>query len=196
MWISCLRQSIRKFREFRKVKMWEVPFLRVAVQLRADIRLDYFGHGLSVRMEVVNGRRQPLFGGTQSQHFAWRCWNMWRPTVCSDSQGFVFVFSQDLVIGLQSKPWRREHQSVFRTHDVNEKPSPKTKELFRLTCQGNLCPQPLKCPARGSPSRRECFHCTETKAYCFTHTPTHQLCITIITCFWFDGSNQWLFYYV
>lgn len=59
MWISCLHRSIRKFRTFGMVKMWAGPFLRVAVQLRADIRLDYFGHGLGVRMEVVNGRRRP-----------------------------------------------------------------------------------------------------------------------------------------
>lgn len=97
-----------------------------------------------------------------------------------DSQGFVFVFSEDLVIRLQSKPLgkntttKKERLCLIRHRTV--KTLVRTNELFRLTCQGNLCPQQLKCRARDFPSQRVCFHCGETKTYCIMQTPTHQLC--------------------
>lgn len=50
------------------------------------------------------------------------------------------------------------------------------KQLFRLTCPGNLCPQQLKCQARDFPSQRGCFHYGGTKTYCIMQTPTRQLC--------------------
>ena len=43
-----------------------------------------------------------------------------------------------------------------------------------LTCQGNLCPRQLRCPARGCPSQKACFHCEETGTHCVRRTPTHQ----------------------
>lgn len=47
-------------------------------------------------------------------------------------------------------------------------------EVFKLTCQGNLCPQQLKCQARDFPSQKVCFHCVETDNilyYADSHSP-------------------------
>lgn len=112
------------------------------------------------------------------------------------SQWFVFVLSQDLVVGLQSKPERREQarQSVSGRHDGRVKHPWKQKELSGLTCQGNLCPQQLRCPAGGSPSQRACFHCAGTEADCFTRTPTHQVRTTISRSsliWWIQSVSLW-----
>lgn len=64
-------------------------------------------------------------------------------------------------------------------HRVWSEKAPKHKdisgsEVFRLTCQGNLCPQQLKCQARDFPSQKVCFHCVETNNilyYADSHSP-------------------------
>lgn len=90
--------------------------------------------------------------------------------MCSfDSQGFVFVFSQDLVIGLQSVSSGKE-KLIRRRYKERKKKHVQTNVRFKLTCQGNLCLQQLKYPARDFPSRRVCFRCEKTHTHCVTHS--------------------------
>ena len=94
----------------------------------------------------------------------------------SDSQGFVPVFSEDLVVGLQSKPFRKNVKIKLQGEWKWEKCEDAVETISRptLTCQGNLCPRQLRCPARGCPSQKACFHCEETETHCVRRTPTRQ----------------------
>lgn len=128
-------------------------------------------------------------------------------SLCFYSQGFMFVFSQDLVIWLQSIPFSKELKLKIKKHHHQYteicRYLGKQKSYFDLLVKEVLVHNSWNVK-QGISHPKECvFTVWRQKTYCITETPTQQLWMTRgnkqsaviqhIICFGFARLNGWNF---
>lgn len=95
-----------------------------------------------------------------------------------NSQGFVSVFSQDLVIGLQSKPLSKDTNKILvclqtQTHVR----MCENKRAIQTYLSRKSLSTTAEMSSKGFPIPKSVFSLRGDKNYCFTQTPTHYLCM-------------------
>lgn len=156
--------------------MWACPESWGSQLQRVDLQLGYFEHSWSVKMVVVGMNDQCIPYLVPRNFNTLHYWSTWCPSEVLTHKALCLSSARIWSLGFSPNLSERTQKIKVRWDAEIWGLSVKTNELFRRTCQGNLCPRQLKCRARDFPSQRVCFHCGETKTYCIIQTPTHRLC--------------------